>query len=327
MLPLWVLAGCVVVAMGAGGAGASGPIFADWPFRLRTAGAVLALIGFAVLRWQSQKFRDGGGRGPGPAGVAVRMAGMIMGIMVWLAFIAPHLQRTERVGVGDSDGARSVTINPDAPPSSLRPPPLTPPMPTDPAQSRELIPPQREEQAELADGQSTSRPGSSSSGLFGGLGQLLLLFLLLGIAAGAISTLIGSMGRRDERDGASAEAAEEGLSASLAHIGRFSDDPRGQITTAYHRLLDSLVEAGAPRHPHEAPHEHLFRCLAPLGIRPAPLHRLAELYVMAQFSRRPVTEEHRAAAEEALAESLADLRVAEANRPRVSLQYRRAGGR
>jgi hypothetical protein len=58
----------------------------------------------------------------------------------------------------------------------------------------------------------------------------------------------------------------------------------------------------------EAPYEHLHRVLAPLGIRPGPLHRLAGLYVMAQFSERPVTEEHRAAAALSLEVSLEGLR-------------------
>ena len=44
--------------------------------------------------------------------------------------------------------------------------------------------------------------------------------------------------------------------------------------------------------------------------RPQPLHRLTELYVLAQFSGRPITEQHRAAAEDALKVSLADLRTA-----------------
>jgi hypothetical protein len=43
-------------------------------------------------------------------------------------------------------------------------------------------------------------------------------------------------------------------------------------------------------------------------VPPGPLHRVAELYVLAQFSRRPVTEEHRTAAWNALQESLGSLR-------------------
>jgi hypothetical protein len=104
------------------------------------------------------------------------------------------------------------------------------------------------------------------------------------------------------------EEAEAGLEASLAEVSQLTGNPREQVTAAYHRLLVALDEAGAPRFIHEAPHEYLHRVLGPLGVRAEPLHQLTSLYVIAQFSTRPVTENHRNAAVHALEVSLADLR-------------------
>ena len=52
--------------------------------------------------------------------------------------------------------------------------------------------------------------------------------------------------------------------------------------------------------------------LGPLGVRSAPLHELAELFVFARFSQHPVTDHHRARAIAALGEALADLRAHQA---------------
>ncbi|MEJ2677936.1 MAG: DUF4129 domain-containing protein, partial [Gemmatimonadota bacterium] len=57
------------------------------------------------------------------------------------------------------------------------------------------------------------------------------------------------------------------------------------------------------------PYEHLDRALGPLHVEPGPMHRLAELYVIAQFSEHPVTEAHRATAAEALEASLNGLQA------------------
>jgi hypothetical protein len=104
------------------------------------------------------------------------------------------------------------------------------------------------------------------------------------------------------------EEAEAGLVASLAEVSEKGQDPRSQITAAYLRLLSALSEAGAPRKAQEAPHEHLRRILGPLGVQADPLHELTGLYVMAQFSLRPVTERNRAAAARALEISLSSIR-------------------
>lgn len=108
-----------------------------------------------------------------------------------------------------------------------------------------------------------------------------------------------------------ADEAEAGLVASLDEAQE-SGDPRQRIMAAYLRLLEALAAAGAPRHLEEAPHEHLSRVLGPLGVRPEPVHKLAELFVLARFSDQPVGDRHREAAVAALETGLAELRARDA---------------
>jgi hypothetical protein len=108
-----------------------------------------------------------------------------------------------------------------------------------------------------------------------------------------------------------AQSAEAGLAASLAAVVE-GDDARAAIVAAYARLLEALAGAGGGRRPEEAPHEHLYRVLGPLGVRPEPVHRLAELFVMARFSEHEITDEHRATAVTLLETALGELRAATA---------------
>lgn len=101
---------------------------------------------------------------------------------------------------------------------------------------------------------------------------------------------------------------EEGLSDVLASM-LADPDPRTSVIGAYARLLDALAAAGFPREPHEGPHEHLWRILGPLGVRRQPVHQLAELFVRARFTPKPVTAAHRLSAINALADAIADLRL------------------
>lgn len=154
-------------------------------------------------------------------------------------------------------------------------------------------------------------PPQPDLGLFRRLAGSLPLNLLLVAGMIGLFWLIRRRRRRtreEENPSLATEEAAAGLELSLAELLGETGEPRGQVTAAYHRLLAALTAAGAGRFVQEAPHEHLYRVLGPLGVRPEPLHRLAELYVMAQFSERPVLDRHRAAAAEALQESLANLR-------------------
>jgi len=106
----------------------------------------------------------------------------------------------------------------------------------------------------------------------------------------------------------SAASVEEGL-AEVLRAMLADPDPRTAVIGAYARLLAALEEVGFPRRLEEGPHEHLWRSLGPLGVRRGPLHRLAELFVRARFTPRPVTEEHRQTAIRCLADAVADLRL------------------
>lgn len=101
---------------------------------------------------------------------------------------------------------------------------------------------------------------------------------------------------------------EEGLAGVLRAM-LADPDPRTSVIGAYARLLTAMAEAGHPRRAEEGPHEHLWRTLGPLGVRRQPVHRLAELFVRARFTPRPVTEADRHAAIAALADAVADLRL------------------
>lgn len=114
-------------------------------------------------------------------------------------------------------------------------------------------------------------------------------------------------------------AAEAGLEASLDAVTA-DRSPRDAISDAYARLLAALADAGAGRRSHEAPHEHLDRVLTPLGVRSEPLHRLAELFVLARFSQHPVTAAHRDDAGDALRQALADLRAAQERREQAKAE-------
>ena len=102
------------------------------------------------------------------------------------------------------------------------------------------------------------------------------------------------------------------VEASVAAVLRdmmADPDPRTAVIGAYGRLLAAFAEAGHPRRAQEGPHEHLWRILGPLGVRRQPVHRLAELFVRARFTPKPITEEHRQRAIGALADTVADLRL------------------
>ena len=105
---------------------------------------------------------------------------------------------------------------------------------------------------------------------------------------------------------------EEGLAEVLRSM-LADPDPRTAIIGVYARLLAALAQVGFARRDEETPHEHLWRVLGPLGVRPAPVHRLAELFVQARFTPRPLTDRHRDAAIGALADAVADLRLSAAD--------------
>jgi hypothetical protein len=114
--------------------------------------------------------------------------------------------------------------------------------------------------------------------------------------------------RPEAGDDDAAASAVESLVASADDLATTAE-PRAAVIAAYARLLDGLGRAGAARRPAEAPFEHVARALRLLGVRPAPLERLAALFAEARFSTHSITEDHRQEAADCLHAALDDLRA------------------
>jgi len=274
-----------------------------WAVRLAGAGAVAA--GVTLLLRERRTILSEGARGPDPTVVALRTAATIMTLLAVVALtVNPLALQPVLPGGGPSF---ALGGSPRAGSGRLGLPG---------AQSGSIAgnATMGGGPSELSDaGLDVTVPGEN--GFLGSplqrIARSILPLLLLLVAALAFR----SMTRRPTLQfeimldpPVARTAAEAGLAASLVEMAGDHPDPRRQITTAYRRLLAALSDAGAPRRPQEAPHEYLHRVLGPLGVRPDALHRLTGLYVLAQFSERPITSGHRAAAAAALDASLSDLR-------------------
>jgi hypothetical protein len=276
-----------------------------WVWALRIGGAAVSIGGFAWLLALRERLRAVDGRGPDSVVVGLRTAATIMGLIALVAiFTQPSSGDdldpdaasaaagwTEFSANGGDSGPASRSRGGS---SSIRGSAVEggSPAPTGPV-------------ARLDD-------AALDRSLLQRVTRVLALILL--VVAGAVIAYRALTRRlpQDEKppsDGPlTAADATAGLEASLSQV-RESRDPRQQITAAYNLLLNALAAAGAPRRPEEAPHEHLQRALGPLGIHIEPLHCLAGLYVLAQFSQRSITEGHRSAAADALEVSLRSLGV------------------
>lgn len=148
--------------------------------------------------------------------------------------------------------------------------------------------------------------------------------LFAAFAMAALLTLAVTLRRRRRATGSALPPPTHGDSTSQDHdmhaivetlrdsIDALDDpDPRRAICAAYGRLLDGLATCGVPRRPEEAPEEHIRRCLGSTAIRVEPVRQLLDLFAFARFSVHPITDDHRAAALDALRAALADLGVAE----------------
>jgi hypothetical protein len=304
---LLVIAASAIVAIGATGVGLLLPranLNGGWVLAVRIAGTAALAAGVAGLIVQRRQLRSNEDRRPDPTAAALVVAATIMAVLAVVARLAPAARIVNDISQEASTAAAdSLEVN---------------------------------NEASAAGSSRSSGPGIGGLGLglvregserrvaqrdvvegnrsiLREVGRIFPLVLLIVMVAIGVLALRGRMGRgRRELPPdipVVAADAEAGLEASLGEVAYEGDDPRGQITAAYHRLLAALAAAGAPRKPQEAPHEHLHRALGPLGVQPEPMHRLTELYVVAQFGERPVTERHRAAAAEALEACLVSLRA------------------
>ncbi|HEX2167960.1 MAG TPA: DUF4129 domain-containing protein [Longimicrobiales bacterium] len=313
LLVLLVVAVSAVVALAAPGVTVlRNPLAASdgWARAIRLAGIVAAAAGVAGLIAQRRRLLSSHDRHYDPAVAALATAGTIMGILALLAFLAPATREAgpapptapaDQSSGGGTQGSAEST----SPASGLGggfgvgvSAPRGGGAPAQPGSTGSAA----------DDGEEAGWSGLQRSGI--------ILLLVLLIATVVICLRILSRGRHHPdrellSDAAIGAAdAEAGLEASLGAVMYEGNDPREQITAAYHRLLGALAAAGVPRAAHEAPHEHLHRALAPLGVSPEPMHHLTALYVIAQFSDQPVSEQHRAAAADALERALASLRAA-----------------
>ncbi len=284
------------------------PLEGRWTLAVRIGGAALALAGLRGLLVLRGALGAGRARGSGSTVGSLRAAATIMVVLAVVAILTrPPAPRPESAGAAGSTGAFGWIESPGGEGSAGIP-----------SRSRGGTQPIRGSRLEggrpppVGPGL-TATAEASDPGLLGrvirSLGPILILLLIAAVAYRAFQRRRGRP--REIRELSledPAARAAVALAESWDHVTLEGIDPHGQIQGAYRRLLRALAAAGAPRAGHEAPHEHLRRTLGSLGVRAEPLHRLAELYVMAEFAERPVSEEHRAEAREALAVGLADLR-------------------
>jgi len=310
---LLVVSACVVLAAGVGGLDrAATPLTQEtltvWPLQgAGVAVAIAALVGaFLYRRRNSQK---GVGGDPIASSIAATILTLVMfGMLAVLPAI---------MGTGGISRPGAPPPEQPAAPGSDRTA-IDPPLPSLGGEVT-ANPQARPEQLigvmpGLPDTSDPDRPGAEMT-LFR-MAALVLASIVLGIIlfqalkqAMELKKPSRGFGVDTPTDPPAAREIGEALERSVIELSHDAPRPRGQITGAYHRLLSVLREAGYPRRPEEAPHEHLQRALVELGVAPDPMRRLTELYVFAEFGRGRVRTDHRRAAAEALEESLGSLRA------------------
>lgn len=281
---------------------------------VRVAGLLASMAGLAYLARGRRRLPPTTGRGRDPTAAALGGAALVMGVLALVSALAFGRYDDRRIQFPEPEAAAD-TLFADQPGEG-------PPSPrAQRAAQRSLLPirsPAGAAGGRSRDGATLPTLGeddaASQQYAAGSMLQavaLAVLALLL-LAAIAIAVRILARPMRDEpaladEPEVSLPDAMAALEASLLDVAYDGTDPRMRITVAYHRLLNAMAEAGAQREPQEAPHEFLRRALSPLGLQPEPMHRLAELYVLAQFSRQPLREEHCTAAADALEQSIHSL--------------------
>lgn len=298
-----VVGACAVVAAGATGVGLLVPPLGEsaiWMWAIRIAGALAGLAAVRILLDQRRRLRSATQGREDPALSAMIVAGGIMSVVFLLALVTSTLDNRDR-----SPG-----------PPGTRPPSRE----SDSSGERQSgsimgglglgrgapdrrVPGEPETRSQQLEGIDLSIPARTGSAL---LLLLVLAAVLLGLAS--LRRHLARLERPPPEAAALEEEPEPELYDPTVETITAGRGPRRLVTAAYHRLLAALAEAGAPRRLQEAPHEHLHRALGPLGVNAAPMHRLTDLHVLAQFSERPITDHHVISAEQALEEGLTSLR-------------------
>ncbi len=149
--------------------------------------------------------------------------------------------------------------------------------------------------------------------LVGILEVLLLLALVVGallLARAAYEAWKRRPGRAPERDALAFDTLGEParLAAAITDDAREQDrllldgEARNAIVAAWQRFEVQGASAGVPRRSWETSSEYALRILDAVAADSGAVTRLARVYREARFSDHPITEEHRRAAIEALAE-------------------------
>jgi hypothetical protein len=138
------------------------------------------------------------------------------------------------------------------------------------------------------------------------------------VLLGALSTvaIVGALtaGRRPARQPPESTAVAP-ANAAAAFDASFTalvddPDPRTAVIAAYQVLLAWFDAGGLGRRPAEAPHEHLDRALAGLGLRAGPHAELLEVYDLARYSDHTLTTADRERALAAFAAARHELSAA-----------------
>lgn len=312
-LVLLVLGAAAVIALAAAGGGLLLPPLEPDPRAsrlIRATGLLLAGLGLAALLLQRRRLRTPGARETDPTVAAIAVAALIMIalVMTSLAMPAPRPLEFAEGSAPPPEQPQYEAGDPDRSPGADAPRPGGSMLPITNSRGRGGWP--RRIATLFGDGPPRlDMPGQDRLSL---LRRIMIgLFGLLAAAIVVLSLwiMLRRTGRADPAPEEPDEPTDTGDDAipwggDVAYDG---PDPRRRIAAAYHRLLAELRAAGAPARPQEAPHEYLRRSLPPLGLEAAPMRRLADLYILAQFSPQPITEPHCAAASAALATSLARL--------------------
>ncbi len=136
---------------------------------------------------------------------------------------------------------------------------------------------------------------SSSSWWIITIGLLIVLAGLIAVLVKALRTRPGGVVLPPPLpmppDDPAASTADVAASfAESAALVADDPDPRRAIIAAYAHLLERLAAAGHPRLPHEAPEEHLRRCLNALRIPADSLSTVTRQFLVARFSTHTLTE-------------------------------------
>lgn len=301
---LLVVAACAVVGAGTTGIGLLVPPFgesAGWMWAIRIAGALAVLAAARILLDQRRRLRSASEGREDPTISAMIVAGGIMSVVFLLALLTSTLDDARDRGNGPPGTSRpsreSAASRGERESGSIQGG-----LGMGRAGADRRVPGEPETRSQLIEGIDLSIPQRAGKAL---VLLLVLAAVLLGLAS--LRRRLAQM-ERPPPVASLVEEPEPELYDPAAEPEEAGHGPRGLITAAYHRLLAALADAGAPRRLQEAPHEHLNRTLRPLGVDPVPMHRLTDLHVRAQFSERPITEQHVVDAESALEDGLHGLR-------------------